>query len=158
MARMSRQDYLDFMSSTWDTYLASVNSLPEDEQQRYAQQQGFASLRHLIAHLDDWWEETLRLVPQWARAEAPDFEDFDSFETRSMARDRDENLPQIEEDFENLRGQVAAMIAKLPEESFDDQRIASWLNHVIVTHYREHQPAAEPQIPSAKYEKMYKND
>ncbi len=158
--RLSRQEYLDFMSDTWDTFLGALNGLPDDEQQRYARQQGYPSLKAVLAHIDDWWEETLRVVPIWAKGDSPqfDYEDFDTFETRAMARHHDQTLAQVEQDFDNLRGQVAAMIAELPEEAFSDPQIADWLDRVIVTHYRQHAPSADPQIPSAKYEKVYKNE
>ena len=44
------------------------------------------------------------------------------------------------------------------EKAFSDPQIADWLYHVIVTHYRQHAPSADPQIASAKYEKVYKNE
>jgi len=107
-----------------------------------------------------WAEETLRIVPMWAHGESPtfDYEDYDTFETRSMARHHDQNLAQIEQDFENLRGQVAALIAELPEEAFNDAQITAWLYRVIVVHYRKHEPIADPQIPASKYQDVYKND
>ena len=158
--RMSRQDYLDTMSNTWDTYLAALNSLPESDQKRYAQQQGFSSLKDVLAHINDWWEETLRVVPLWARGEAPqfDYDDYDTFETRAMARHHDQNLAQIEQDFENLRGQVAALIAELPETAFANPQITAWLYRVIIAHYQKHEPAAEAQIPAAKHQDVYKNE
>jgi hypothetical protein len=158
--QLSRQDYLDTMSNTWDTYLAALNSLPEADQQRYAQQQGFASLKEVLAHINDWWEETLRIVPVWAKGESPtfDYEDYDTFETRSMARHRDQNLAQIEQDFENLRGQVAALIAELPESAFANPQIATLLYRVIIVHYQKHEPDAEAQIPAAKHQGVYKNE
>ncbi len=157
---MSRQDYLDFMSNTWDSYDATLNGLTEADQQRYAEEQGFESLKDVLAHINDWWRETLRVVPVWARGESPefDYEDFDAFKAQSLERHANVNLAQTQQDFENLRGQVAALVAELPEAAFSNPQIAPWLYRVIVTHYRVHEPDADPQIPAAKYGDVYTND
>ncbi len=117
---MSRQDYLDFMSDTWDSYRRTLNGLPEADQQRYAEAAGFRQPERPAGAHYDWWRETLRVVPLWARGESPefDYEDFDSFEAALACSGRvNVTLAQTQQDFENLRGEVAALIAELPEES-----------------------------------------
>lgn len=157
---LARDDYLDFMSNYWDTYLASLKTLPDSEQQRFARAQGFPTLRDLLAHINEWWNATLERVPVWAEGESPDFdpEEFSTLETEIMGHDQNQPLAQVEEDFGNLRGQVAALIADLPDAAFQDERIAHWLHHAIITHYREYQPGVDPQSPSEKYERVYKSD
>lgn len=161
MARtMSRDDYLNFMSDTWATFDPALNGLPEADRQRYTQAHGFASLKDLLAHINDWWRETLRVVPLWARDESPnfDYENFDVFKQRSLQRHVNVTLAQTQQDFENLRGEVAALIAALPEAAFSDPNIAVWLYRVIVTYYRRYDSKADPQIPAAKYEGVYDNE
>ncbi len=157
---MSRQDYLTFMSNTWDLFDPELNDLPDADQQRYAEAHGFANLKDLLAHINDWWRETLRVVPVWARDESPDFdyEDFDIFKQRSLQRHANVTLAQTQQDFENLRGEIAALIAELPPEAFADQQIAPWLYRTIVTHYNDYDPHADPENPAEKYERVYDND
>ncbi len=159
-AVMSREDYLTFMSNTWDTFDPTLNGFTEADQQHYAETHGFANLKELLAHINDWWRETLRVVPIWARDEAPDFdyEDFDVFKQRSLQRHANVTLAQTQQDFENLRGEIAALIAELPEAAFTDRQIAPWLYRTIVTHYRDYDPNADPENPAEKYERVYNNE
>ena len=159
-AAMSREDYLTFMSNTWDTFDPTLNGLTEADQQHYAEAHGFANLKDLLAHINDWWRETLRVVPIWARDELPkfDYEDFDLFKERSLQRHENVTLAQTQQDFENLRGEIAALIAELPEEAFTDRQIAPWLYRTVVTHYRDYDPGADPEHPAEKYERVYNNE
>ena len=61
--RLTRHDLLEWLDTPWAQYPQRLQELPDDEQVRFAQQQGYAHPQDLLAHLGAWMEETLRVMP-----------------------------------------------------------------------------------------------
>src|SRR5579885_2698850 len=56
----SRQDLLDALEQGWKQYLPRLAALSEDEQARYAQEQGYARVQDVLVHIFSWWERSIR--------------------------------------------------------------------------------------------------
>ena len=65
--RRTRRDLLESLDTIWIEYPRRLQQLPDDEQMRFAQQQGYARPQDLLAHLGAWMEETLRVMPYLQR-------------------------------------------------------------------------------------------
>src|ERR1700730_10772564 len=56
----SRQELVAALERGWKQYLPQLNALSEDEQTRYAQQQGYARVQDVLAHIFSWWERSMQ--------------------------------------------------------------------------------------------------
>ena len=136
------------MDDIWGQYLPALARLPEAEQTRYANQQGYARVQDLLAHINAWAEETLRVMPYLLRNEpAPrDYANDDEFNARAVEHCKDWTRAQVEAEFERLRVALAELIASLPDEAFETRRVYRWVKATVVDHYLEHQLPNGPAL------------
>ena len=114
--------------------------LPADEQIAFLKEQGFASLRDLLAHVAAWWEEgegIIRETLQGARRPARKY-DLDAFNAASLAR-----FNRMPEDefftwYESQRQQLIELVSALTPEQMKIQRVYGWLDADILEHLKEH--------------------
>lgn len=151
--RMSRQEILDFIEQNWTVYLATLDALPEDERQAFAQEHGYPSAKELIAHIAGWWREAVRRVGEMMAGQQPtaDYETDHEFNARMIKAVSAQTYEQVKEDFENARIEIAGLVAELPESALDNPHIYDELETEIVGHYYQHTPPGDPQIPADRY-------
>jgi hypothetical protein len=139
---MSRQDMLDFIEQYWSVYLPTLDSIPVDEREAFAQAQGYPGTKELIAHIAGWWREGIQIVKAVMAGQQPDtdYANDDEFNARMIRNASDQPYEQVEEEFENARDEIAGLIAELPDAVFADPQIYDEFFGEIVTHYRQHTP------------------
>jgi hypothetical protein len=150
---LTREKLMDMLETQWGRYIPTLEALTEEDQQRYARQEGYASLKDLLAHITAWMQKSLEVVPMVARGEPynPEWEDDDDFNARAVELARDQTLDQAKEDFENTRTALAGMIAELPADVINHPNVYNWLHGSIILHYQEHEPPGDPQVPAEQH-------
>ncbi len=142
----SRQNLLDALAQGWKPYLEQLKALPEEEQERYAQQQGFAQVQDVLVHIAAWWElsmqRTTRVLtgPPEIRPEDHALfpESMDAFNAQSIQRCQDWTRAAVEEKFAATLLTLERFLLDLPETALDDERIQRWMRSEAIDHYRDH--------------------
>lgn len=138
-----KQRVLDFLQKEWGTYIERFNRLPADEQVKRIRQQGYESLRDLLAHVLAWWEEAFPIVQ--AIAEGREFErkkyDFDAFNAEAVDKYKSWDEAEFLSRFESCRREMESGLRSIDEALFANRRLKTWLNGVIIHHAREHNVA-----------------
>lgn len=149
----TRETLMEMLDTQWARYVPTIEALPEADQQRYTQQQGYASLKNLLGHITAWNQKTLEVVPLLARGERfnRDWKDDDDFNARAVEHYRNRTLEQVKEEFENARTALAGMIAELPVDVINNPDVYRWLYATVFTHYQEHEPPGDPQIAAEQH-------
>lgn len=141
-AQMSRQEMLDFIEQNWSVYLPTLDSIPVDEREAFAQAHGYPGTKELIAHIAGWWREAVRNVSAIMAGQPPttDYASDDDFNARVIQNAQQQTYEQVEEEFENAREAIAGLIAELPDVVFANSQIYDEFFGEIVTHYQQHVP------------------
>lgn len=128
------------MEQEWGTYVERFRRLPEQAQVKRVEKQGYDSFRDMLAHILAWWEEGMPIIH--AIAEDRPFErrkyDFDIFNAEAVAKYKPWAETEFMAHFEKTRQQMAADLRSMNEAVFENRRVRSWLNGVVVIHAREH--------------------
>jgi hypothetical protein len=146
----TRRELLESLDTTWALYPKRLQQLPDAEQARFAQQQGYASSQDLLAHLGAWMEETLRVMPYLRRDEKPpyDYRGDDEFNARAVQRFADQSWAAVEAWYEQQCLALKHLVEQLSDDDFAQRRVYRWLVGTIVEHYDEHplptQEACDP--------------
>jgi hypothetical protein len=56
----SRQELLAALEHGWKKYLPRLVKFSEEEQTRFAQEQGFSRVQDLLVHIFAWWERSMQ--------------------------------------------------------------------------------------------------
>jgi hypothetical protein len=138
--RLTRHDLTEWLDTTWAQYPQRLRELADDEQVRFAQQQGYARPQDLLAHLGAWMEETLRVMPYLRRDEKPAriYRNDAEFNAHAVERFADRSRAEVEAWYEEQRTALKRLIEQLSDEDFRISRVYRWLNGTIVGHYDEH--------------------
>lgn len=137
---ITKQRILDYMEYEWGTYVERFERLPEQEQVKRVKKQGYELFRDMLAHILAWWEEGMDIIH--AIAEDRPFErkkyDFDIFNAAAVAKYAHWEQAEFMTHFEKTRQQMAADLRSMNDTVFENRRVRSWLNGVVVAHAREH--------------------
>ncbi|MCI0554321.1 MAG: ClbS/DfsB family four-helix bundle protein [Anaerolineae bacterium] len=137
-----------YMEREWGTYVERFNRLPEDEQVRRVNEQGYESFRDMLAHILAWWDEGMRII--LAIAEERPFErkkyDFDVFNAEAVARYKSWDEAEFMAHFEKTRQKMESDLKRCPERVegsmneavFENRRVKSWIRGIVILHAREH--------------------
>jgi len=138
--RWTRRELMESLDTIWMEYPQRLQQLPNDEQMRFAQQQGYIRPQDLLAHLGAWMEETLRVMPYLRRDKKPprDYRNDDEFNSRAVQRLADRSRVEVEAWYEQQRTALQQLIAQLSDEDLNRPRVYRWLVGSIVEHYGEH--------------------
>jgi hypothetical protein len=137
---ITKQRMLDYMEFEWGTYVERFNRLPIDEQTKRVKEQGYESLRDMLAHILAWWEEGMGILR--AIAEERPFErkkyDFDVFNAEAISRYGSWDVAEFMAHFENTRQKMETDLRSMNEAVFENRRVKAWIRAVITHHAREH--------------------
>lgn len=138
--RLTRHDLLEWLDTTWAQYPQRLRELPDDDQMRFAQQQGYARPQDLLAHLGAWMEETARVMPYLRQDEKPPrtYRNDAEFNTRAVQRFADCSRGEVEAWYEEQRLALKHLIEQPSDEDFSMPRVYRWLKGTIISHYAEH--------------------
>ncbi len=137
---ITKQRTLDYIQQEWGTYVERFNCLPKDEQEKRVERQGYESFRDMLAHILAWWEEGMGIIH--AIAKEREFErkkyDFDVFNAEAVAKYKPWDEAEFMAHFEKTRQQMEADLRSMNEAVFENRRVRSWLNGIVIEHAREH--------------------
>jgi hypothetical protein len=135
-----KQRILSLLEEEWGTYVERFDLLPRDEKIKRVKEQGFESLRDLLAHILAWWEEGLNIILVMADGhDAPHKTyDDDAFNAEAVRRYKPWNEAEFFVHFETTRQKMASSLGSMPDAVFENRRVASWLYGMVIEHAREH--------------------
>lgn len=137
---ITKQRTLDYMEYEWGTYVERFKRLPSDEQEVRVKRMGYETFRDMLAHILAWWEEGMEIVR--AIAEEREFErrkyDYDVFNAEAVAKYKSWDEVQFMAHFEKTRQKMEADLRSMNEAVFENRRVRSWLNGIVIHHAREH--------------------
>lgn len=137
---ITKQRILDYMEYEWGTYVERFERLSKEEQDKRVRRQGYESFRDMLAHILAWWEEGMGIIH--AIAEDRPFErkkyDFDIFNAEAVARYKPWQEAEFMAHFEKTRQQMGTDLRSMNDAVFENRRVRSWLNGIVVSHAREH--------------------
>jgi hypothetical protein len=136
----TREQLLDSLYTDWGTFVERYQRLSLKDQAAYLQQQGYARLADLLAHVIAWWQGGLRDIPIMLSDPAyvsPD-QDVDQFNAQAVKRFEGVAEADVIARFEDLRRQWLELLDRLPAAAFDDPRLSWRLQIEIIGHYAEH--------------------
>ncbi len=137
---VTRKQLLESLHTDWGTYLDRFQRLSPEAQAAYLQQQGYARLADLLAHVIAWWREGLQAVP--IMLADPDYtapeHDVDQFNAQAVEKLRDLQESAVAAIFENLRQQWLELVGGLPDEAFQNRQITDRLHIELIGHFEEH--------------------
>ncbi|HSJ87105.1 MAG TPA: ClbS/DfsB family four-helix bundle protein [Anaerolineales bacterium] len=137
---VTKQRTLDYLEQEWGTYVKRFLRLPRDEQEKRIKETGYESFRDMLAHILAWWVEGMEVVA--AIADERQFErkkyDFDIFNAEAVARYKTWNEAEFMTHYENTRRKMVADLRSMNETVFENRRVRSWLNGIVILHAREH--------------------
>lgn len=137
---ITKQRTLEYMEEEWGTYVKRFQSLPKTEQEERIQKNGYESFQDMLAHILAWWEEGMDIIH--AIAEGRQLErkkyDFEAFNAEAVARYKPWNEAEFMAHLEKTRQEMTANLRSMNETVFENRRVRSWLNGIVILHAREH--------------------
>jgi hypothetical protein len=150
----SRQNLLDALAQGWKPYLSPLKALPEDEQEHYARQQGYARVQDVLVHIVAWWElsmqRTSRVLTGPPEIRPEDHvlfpESQDEFNAETITRFQTWTRAAVEEKFAVTLLTLERFLLDLPETALDDERIHRWMRSEAIDHYKDHRLPNAPEV------------
>lgn len=140
MTLISREQFLETLTSNWGSYIARFQSLSPADQDAFLKQQGYARLADLLAHVVAWWQDGRAMVAKMRADPAqqnPDY-DVDDFNAQAVARFAGTEPAEMIDRYEAARKEMAALVESLSDAELADERINTRLYYEIVVHSQEH--------------------
>ncbi len=141
MTSPTRQEILQVLNNDWATYVQRYLGLSEEAKATFLKKQGYARLADLLAHFIGWWEIGRQNIRNYL--EDPQFQpnnyDMDEINARSVARGKDQSEASIMQSFEQSRVSLLQWAALLPEEAFENEKVANQFNMELIGHLHEHE-------------------
>jgi hypothetical protein len=137
---VTKQRTLDYLEQEWGTYVERFQKLPKAEQAKRIEKTGYKSFRDLLAHILAWWEEgmgIIRAIAEGRQLERKKY-DFDLFNAEAVAHYQPWDEREFKAHFEDTRQKMIADLRSMDEAVFDNRRVRSWLNGIVILHAREH--------------------
>jgi hypothetical protein len=135
-----KQRTLDFLEIEWGTYIERFNRWPADYGLKRVNDQGYEQFRDMLAHILAWWEEGMGII--LAIAEEREYErkkyDFDVFNAEAVAKYKGWDEAEFLAYCEKTRQTTLASLKSMNEAAWENRRVRSWINGIIIEHAREH--------------------
>ena len=145
--QFSRQDLLTALEKGWKHYLSRLKELSEEEQARYAQEQGFARLQDVLIHIFGWWELSMQRSFQVLSGHSvPIADDMDEFNAEVVARSQEWTREAVEAKFASTLTVFEDFLRDLPETALENEHIHLWLRLDAIDHYEDHRLPNAPAL------------
>ncbi|MCX6029924.1 MAG: hypothetical protein NT169_11570 [Chloroflexi bacterium] len=145
MTELTRAQVLGALCEGWGTYVARFRRLSPAAQAAFLVKQGYARLADLLAHVVAWWREGQQAIQ--SMLDDPNFQsrnyDVDAFNAQAITSCRDLGELAVIEAFESARQSWLALVAGLPEDAFQNQKIIERLQIELIGHLAEHEIRSE---------------
>jgi hypothetical protein len=139
-SNISREQVLDALQNDWATYVERFHRLSPETQSAFLAQQGYARLADLLAHFVAWWEQGLPAVEKYLVDPSfkPADQDVDTFNARAVARFQSMDESTVIQTFERMCQAWVDLVTRLPEQAFQNEKIAFQLHIELIGHLAEH--------------------
>lgn len=139
MAEYTKELFLQALNE-WGGYQAAFARLSVAEQAAFLKEQGYASLRDLLAHVAAWWEEAQGVIDDAVaqRAGPERHYNFDEFNAAAVSRFKDTPEASFMDWYESRRQQMIRVVSALSDEQMMMKRVSGWLDGAILEHLKEH--------------------
>jgi hypothetical protein len=144
--RFSGQEFLAALEKGWKHYLSQLAELSEEEQNHFAQEQGFLRIQDLLVHIFAWWERSMQRTT-WLLSNPPlpptqghplFGKSMDEWNAEAIARYQHWTRDDVEAKFTTTLAALEAFLQDLPEAAFEQERIQFWMRVETVDHYEKH--------------------
>ena len=138
---LSRDQLLATLQDDWGAYPADFHRLSAPARATELKRQGYRRFADLLAHIISWWRDALKTIPRLLAD--PDYHppeiDVDTFNAWAIATFRAVGEPSVVEAFDDTRQALIDLVGALPDQAFQDERIAWRLDIEIIGHLQEHE-------------------
>lgn len=140
MTETNRDYFLDSLETGWGTYVERFRAMDPQAQAAVLQDQGYASLKDLLAHVIAWWQEGRLAIEEVLEGSYSGRNyDVDEFNAQAVASVRDVPEDEMLRLFEEARLLLVDLVAGLPEEAFTNQEVVRHLEMEVSGHLEEHE-------------------
>lgn len=136
--QFSRQDLLADLEKGWKHYLSRLQELSEEEQARYAQEQGFSRIQDVLVHIFVWWERSMQRSLMILDGHSLPHTDVDAFNAEMVEHYQQWTRQAVEEKFAITLTTLERFLIDLPETALEHERIQLWLRIDAHDHYEDH--------------------
>ncbi len=150
--RYNRQELIAALQKGWKHYLPSFAALSEEEQARYAHEQGFSRVQDVLVHILAWWDRSMQRTawllsgpPLPPAKDHPLFLlDMNEFNADVIAQHEQWSRAAVEEKFAATLAAFERFLIDLPETALEHERIQTWMRIDAIDHYEAHRPPNGP--------------
>jgi len=143
---LSRQELLAALEQGWKTYLPRLAELSEEEQTRFAQEQGFTRVQDLLVHIFAWWrlsmQRTTWLLSNPPLPPSPDHplfdKEVDEWNAQAIIEHQHLTRAEAEAQFAATLTEFERFLRDLPAAAFEQEHIQTWMRLETMDHYEEH--------------------
>jgi hypothetical protein len=141
MDKRTRGEFLDRLDNSWQNLVERFDALSPDEQAAYLEQQGYARLADLLAHVVAWWRDgTKEIGLMRANPDRPlRGYDVDVFNAQAVERFSGVSPEEMVQDFKTQRRAMVDLVNGLSDEELDQMNINTRLYYEIIQHWAEHE-------------------
>ncbi len=137
--QFNRQDLLAALDKGWKHYLSQLQVLSEEEQNLYAQKQGFSRVQDVLVHIFAWWERSMQRSSLIISGHTvPRSADMDTFNAEVIEHYQTWNREAVEEKFAATLLTFEHFLQNLPDTALENERIQLWLRIDAIDHYKDH--------------------
>jgi len=134
----SRRDLLTALEKGWKHYLFQLKELSEEEQERYAREQGFSRVQDVLVHIFVWWEHSMQRTPLVMSGHSVPPTDVDAFNAEMVEYYKQWTREAVEEKFAAVLTTFEKFLIDMPEIALKNERIQVWLRIDAIEHYEDH--------------------
>lgn len=137
---VTRHEVLDVLQNHWPEFYARLREMSDEDQLDWAEAQGYARPEDVMAHINAWFEEMLKVVPMVLSGEKyqRDWATIDEFNARVVKNAKNLSLEQALSNGDTLREALVQAISALTDETVSNSYLNRWLYGTIVEHIEEH--------------------
>ncbi|HEY6543008.1 MAG TPA: hypothetical protein VIZ18_18850 [Ktedonobacteraceae bacterium] len=152
--QFNRQGLIAALQKGWKHYLSCLAALSDEEQARYAREQGFLHVQDVLVHIFAWWERSMQRTA-WLLSGPPlppakghplFLLDMDEFNADVVAQHEQWSRAASEEKFAATLAAFERFLIDLPETALEHEHIQTWMRIDTIDHYEAHRPPNGPAL------------
>ncbi len=120
--------------------------LSEEEQTRYAHEQGFARVQDVLVHIFAWWERFMQWTPTLLSGHPAPPVNVDELNAEAVAHYQQWTRAAVEEKFTATLTAFERFLLDLPETALEHERLYLRLRIGTIYHYESHRLPNGPEL------------
>jgi uncharacterized protein (DUF1684 family) len=140
MTELTREQVLTTLGNEWGTYISRFQAFTPEQQKEFLKRQGFARLADLLAHVIAWWTDGQERIKAYLTdPDLPGQEyDVDDFNAKAVAKYSATPEKEVIRLFEEKRAAWVTLVAALPADAFQNEKLRARLHIEVIGHLEEH--------------------